>query len=249
MPRRALQKWRGGFVGFVFQEASTALNPVYTVGFQIEEAVRCHRRTDRKGARALAVDLLGQVAIRDVERIRRAYPHELSGGLAQRVMLALALAGEPKILVADEPTSSLDTVTRAEILSLLGSLVRERNLGLMMVSHDLSLVRDSVDRVIVMFDGEIMEQAPTQSLFDFPLHPYSKTLLAATVGKPCDRPEARETAAHEKPPNGGCVFVSRCGLAVPECARTRPSLIRVAEDHCVRCPVVADPREAEGVRD
>jgi oligopeptide/dipeptide ABC transporter ATP-binding protein len=246
MPRRALRKWRGGFVGFVFQEASTALNPVYTVGFQIEETVRCHRRTDRKGARALAVDLLGQVAIRDVERIRRAYPHELSGGLAQRVMLALALAGEPKILVADEPTSSLDTVTRAEILSLLDDLVRDRGLGLLLVSHDLRLVRDAVDRVVVMYGGEILEHAPTPSFFEFPLHPYSKVLLSATIGDPGGIPEGKQAAADQDSPDGGCVFTSRCRVAVPECAVKRPALIEVTRNHHVRCPVVVNPSEVAG---
>lgn len=176
---RETRSWRGGSVGFVFQEASSALNPVYSIGFQLEETIRCHRHTNRSGARAVAHGLLHQVAIDDPGRIARAYPHELSGGLAQRVMLALALAGEPKVLIADEPTSSLDTVTQAEILDLLAGLVRQGGLGLLLVSHDLSVIRNAVDRVIVMHSGEIVEQGPTEMIFENPQHRLTRKLLSA----------------------------------------------------------------------
>jgi ABC-type dipeptide/oligopeptide/nickel transport system ATPase component len=192
-----LQRWRGRTVGISFQEASSALNPVYTVSYQLEEAIRTHRHVDRSQSRVAARELLELVAVDSADRILGAYPHQLSGGQAQRVMLALALAGEPDLLIADEPTSSLDVVTRLEILRLLDRLVQERGLSLLLISHDLEVVRHTVDRVVVMYAGEIVEEAPTDNLFHEPLHPYTQLLLASSAG-------SRERRARRTPhPDSG----------------------------------------------
>jgi peptide/nickel transport system ATP-binding protein len=242
-----LRRWRGRTVGITFQEASSALNPVYTVGYQLEEAVRTHRKIDRSRSRVAARELLELVAVDSADRILGAYPHQLSGGQAQRVMLALALAGEPDLLIADEPTSSLDVVTRVEIIRLLDRLVQERGLSLLLISHDLEVVRSAVDRVVVMYAGEIVEEAPTDNLFHEPLHPYTQLLLTS-VGRSRD-PSTRRVPV---PAQGddtsmteGCTFVPRCPATRSTCRTTRPRLVVVGVDRQLRCPVVAAGRESD----
>jgi peptide/nickel transport system ATP-binding protein len=240
-----LRRWRGRTVGISFQEASSALNPVYTVKYQLEEAIRVHRQVVRSQSRAAARELLDLVAVDAPDRILGAYPHQLSGGQAQRVMLALALAGEPDLLIADEPTSSLDAVTRIEILRLLERLVLERDLALLLISHDLDVVRHAVDRVVVMYAGEIVEESPTDSLFREPRHPYTQLLLTS-VARSHDREIRRE--AHPTPSDGpsmteGCSFAPRCTSAQSTCRKTRPGLVEVGADRRLRCPVAASGRE------
>ena len=180
---REMQRVRGAEIGFVFQEPMTALNPVFTVGRQIEETLLAHGRADRRSARAQAGELLASVRIPDPQQRIDAYPHQLSGGLRQRVLIALALACRPRLLIADEPTSALDVTIQAEILDLLGDLQERLGLALLLITHDLGVVAAMADRVAVMRGGQIVEQADTHALFTNANHPYTRELLAATPGR------------------------------------------------------------------
>lgn len=180
--------YRGGAVGLVLQEAGSALNPVYSVGFQLVETIVAHGRAGGDDARQRAGALLAEVAIDDPEPIMAAYPHQLSGGQAQRVMLALALAGEPRLIVADEPTTALDVLTQAQILDLLVRITDERRLGLLLVSHDLAVIGQVVHRIVVMHDGRVVEEGPTADVLQNPQHPSTRSLVAAAMRVRRDRP-------------------------------------------------------------
>lgn len=239
-PAATLRAWRGGVAGLAFQEAAGALSPVYTIGFQLAEAVRAHRPLSRRQARERARELLAEVAIDEPQAAARAYPHELSGGQAQRAMLAIALAGGPRLLIADEPTSELDPITRAEVLGLVGRLCRERGLSLLLISHDLTVVRDLAQRVLVMYAGEVVEEAATATIFTEPLHPFTRELLAAAgdggaPGALVGRPTAKAPAA---PAELGCRFHQRCALALASCRQRAPGLANLADGRRLRCPVV-----------
>ena len=173
--------FRGGVVGLVFQEAGSALNPVYSVGFQLVETLEAHGIARGEAARKKALSLLTEVALDDPEPIFAAYPHQLSGGQAQRVMLALALAGEPRVVVADEPTTALDLITEAQILELLVRITDDRGLGLLLVSHDLAVIGQLVHRVVVMHSGRIVEEGPTAKVLQAPKHPSTRSLVAAAA--------------------------------------------------------------------
>jgi peptide/nickel transport system ATP-binding protein len=174
-----LRRVRGGRIGMVFQEPATALNPVYSIGFQIAEAVAAHRRVSRRAARDEAVRLLEQVALPDARRRLGAYPHQLSGGQRQRVLIAMALAGGPEVLLADEPTTALDVTLQAQVLELLERLRSELGLAVLLITHDLGVVAETCDRAVVMHDGEVVESAAVESLFHSPAHPYTRKLLAS----------------------------------------------------------------------
>ena len=178
-----LKRLRGGEIGIILQEAVEALNPVYTVGFQVKEAISVHRDLGHKKAHREALSLLSEAALEAPEEIARAYPHELSGGQAQRVMLALALAGRPRLLIADEPTSALDLLTQAQVIELLDRLVDDGGMGLLLISHDLVVVEGVVDRVAVMSEGRIVEEGPTDVVFSSPRHPYTRMLLGSAPGR------------------------------------------------------------------
>ncbi len=181
--------YRGGVVGLVLQEAGSALNPVYSVGFQLVETIVAHGGAGGDEARQRAGALLAEVAIDDPEPIMAAYPHQLSGGQAQRVMLALALAGEPRLVVADEPTTALDVITQAQILDLLVRITDERGLGLLLVSHDLAVIGQLVHRIVVMHKGRVVEEGPTADVLQNPQHPSTRSLVAAAMRVRRDRPE------------------------------------------------------------
>jgi ABC-type dipeptide/oligopeptide/nickel transport system ATPase component len=178
-----LNRLRGREIGIILQEAVEAFNPVYTVGFQVMEAVAVHRHLGRREAQRETLSLLSKAALEAPEEIARAYPHELSGGQAQRVMLALALAGRPRILIADEPTSALDLLTQVQVIELLDRLIDDGGMGLLLISHDLVVVEGVVDRVAVMFEGRIVEQGATDTVFSSPRHPYTRMLLASAPGR------------------------------------------------------------------
>ncbi len=257
-PAARLRALRGGAIGLVFQEAAGALNPVYTVGFQLVETICAHRSMPRQAARQLAVDLFAEVALDEPEAVYRAYPHELSGGQAQRVMLALALAGNPRFLVADEPTSDLDPITRSEVLAVIDRLSAEHGLGLLLISHDIQSVRGAVGRLAVMYAGWIVEEGPAAEVFGAPLHPYTRELLAAVPGRRAPRlepglppaaaragresgagPRAQPQAAPARPAASGCPHEPRCPIARAECRETAPELLEIAPRRRLRCPVVA----------
>ena len=237
----------GKDVAMIFQEPTTSLNPSFTVGFQIVETLRVHEYMDRKDARARAIELLAQVGIPAPETRLDAYPHQLSGGMNQRVMIAMAIACNPKVLIADEPTTALDVTIQAQILNLLLSFQRERGMALVLISHNMAVVADVADRVAVMYAGQIMEERPAAELFRTPQHPYTAALLAA-------RPESRVgdrlatipgsvPSLNARPP--GCLFAPRCTYATPLTVCERPAL-RPWADGKVRChyPLGDETRDA-----
>jgi len=215
-----------------------SLDPCYRAGFQIEEAVRRHLGLSRRAARARALELLHDMHFADPEAVARRYPHELSGGMAQRVAIARALAGEPELLIADEPTTALDVTVQAEILELLRELQATRQMAVLVVTHDWGVVADLCDRVVVMYAGQIIERSDAQSIFDMPLHPYTEALLASN---PHLAPEAATLPmiSGTVPPPGswpaGCRFSPRCRYAVPACAELDIAMDAPYEAHETRC--------------
>jgi oligopeptide/dipeptide ABC transporter ATP-binding protein len=226
---REKERLRGGGIGLVFQEPAAALDPVRTIGRELAAVLVRHRGLSRRAARDEAERWLSRVALPDPGRQMNAFPHELSGGMRQRALLALALAGRPRLLVADEPTAALDVTVQAQILELLLALRRELSLAVLLVTHDLGVVAETADRVLVMYAGEIVESAPAGELFARPRHPYTRALFAARPGRDAaepGRPAARPGAAREpgrRPP--GCAFEPRCGEAFSRCAAARPNLV------------------------
>ncbi len=241
-PPARLDRVRGGRVAIIFQDPMSSLNPVHRVGRQVMEALRLHRGLEGNAARAEARRLFDQVGIPDPARRLDAYPHEMSGGQNQRVMIAMALAGQPELLVADEPTTALDVTIQAQILELLAQIRRETGMALVLISHDLGVVAETVERVCVMYAGRIVEEASVAQLFAAPAHPYTRGLLGAL---PPIEGERRPLTAipggvpdpRAMPP--GCAFAPRCALHGAECDAALPGLRGVAPLHSAACLRVA----------
>ena len=228
---------RGGEMAMIFQEPMTSLNPAFTAGEQVAEALRLHQGLDHAAAFAEAVRMIDRVRIPDAARRARQYPHQLSGGMRQRVMIAMALACRPKLLIADEPTTALDVTVQAQILSLLDDMKRETGTAVVLVTHDLGVVADHADEVAVMYAGRIAEQAPAAALFARPEHPYTAGLLGAAPGEgePGQRLASIEgTVPDLRAPPPGCRFAPRCPFVVERCAST-PPLVEVAPGHLSAC--------------
>lgn len=238
---KTIRSIRGNDIAMIFQEPMTSLNPVFTVGDQIAEVVRRHRRVNRKAATARAVEVLDLVGIPDAARRIRQYPHEFSGGMRQRVMIAMALACEPKLLIADEPTTALDVTIQAQVLDLIREMAGRFGMGVLFVTHDLGVVADLCTEVVVMYAGQVVERARTEPLYATPRHPYTAGLLRSVpdVG---GRSEMHTIAGSPPPPGSipvGCRFAPRCPHRADECAGDVP-LLAVGDDRTARCARVTD---------
>lgn len=247
--RKELRWIRGGEIGMVFQEPRRSLDPSFTVGDQVAEAIRSHSRVSRKVARARAVEMLDRVQIPKAAMRARQYPHQFSGGMCQRVILAIALASGPKVLIADEPTTALDVTVQAAILGLIDQLREEMNLGVLLITHDLGVVAEVCDEVAVMYAGQIVETSPVRGLFHSPRHPYSAALRDATPD-PGDRGQRMRSIPGQVPPPTdwpeGCRFCPRCAHPTALCAQATPEL-RTLGEGLVRCHR-AEEIELGGIR-
>jgi peptide/nickel transport system ATP-binding protein len=239
LPERDLQALRGDRMAMVFQEPMTALNPVHTIGDQVAEPLRLHRGVSRSEARKQAIALLDRVGIPDAARRVDAYPHQFSGGQRQRITIAMALACGPDLLVADEPTTALDVTIQRQILDLVRELVAERGMALVLISHDLGVIAQSVRRMLVMYGGSVVESGPTASVFAHPTHPYTLGLFAARPGLRTPKGQRLATIPGTVPElvdlPAGCPFAGRCGFTIPACHATVPPAYEVDAGHVARC--------------
>ncbi|HUB11831.1 MAG TPA: ABC transporter ATP-binding protein [Acetobacteraceae bacterium] len=239
LPEPQMRQIRGNLIGMIFQEPMTSLNPVHTIGEQVAEAARIHQDIGRAAARARAEEVLRLVRIPDPTRRLRDYPHQFSGGMRQRAMIAMALVCSPRLLIADEPTTALDVTIQAQILRLMLELKARIGAGVLMITHDLGVVAETCERVIVMYAGRVVEEAPVQTLFDNPMHPYTRGLLAS-MPRGADRrrrrlPEIPGVVPSLSQPVTGCAFAPRCPMAIDVCRATAPELRSMAAGHRVAC--------------
>ncbi len=238
----AMRQLRGSHIGMIFQEPMTALNPVMRVGDQIAEAVLAHNSISRKNAWQRAVDAMNDVAIPEPAKRARDYPHQLSGGMRQRIVIAMAIVNRPKLLIADEPTTALDVTIQAQILELLAELRAKFGLAMLFISHDLAVVSQVADRVAVMYAGNLVELGTRRDIFQAAAHPYTRGLLHAVPDLQTDRTRPLETidgtvpSLQAMPP--GCAFEPRCEFRIPECAKAVPPLVEISPGHYARCPVL-----------
>jgi len=236
LPAKRLRHIRGGEIGFVFQDALTALDPVYPVGYQLTEALRAHRPLSRRLARQRAADLLAEVQIRDPARCLDSYPHQLSGGMRQRVMIAMALIADPRLIIADEPTSALDVTVQHRVLRLLSEICENRGTAILLITHDLGVVAQLCDRVLVLYGGIVVEEADVVSLFDRPWHPYTDALLRI-LPRLGNRGDLRPLPGTMTPVFGEltcCPFHLRCERQLPQCHTALPPETR-DQGRRVRC--------------
>ena len=238
LPEKEMRKLRGNRISMIFQEPMTSLNPVFTIGDQISESLKLHKGLDKKAARDRAIELLELVGIPEAGKRVDEYPHQLSGGLRQRVMIAMALSGDPELLIADEPTTALDVTIQAQILQLLKDLQEKLHMSIIIITHDLGVIAEMADEVAVMYAGDIVEKAPTRALFDDPKHPY-------TIGLMNSIPDINDHVSRLRTLEGlvpslydmpsGCRFAPRCQFCCPECEAHRINLTTLPDGRQVRC--------------
>ena len=236
---RRMRQLRGGEIAMIFQEPMSSLNPVLTIADQISETLVLHQGLSKAQARRRAIELLDLVRIPDAARRVDEYPHRLSGGMRQRVMIAIAIACQPKLLVADEPTTALDVTIQAQILELLRDLQDELGMSVVLITHDLGVVAEFAQRVVVMYAGRVVEEAPVGALFDRPMHPYTDGLLAAIPSLDVDRRRLATIPGSIPDPAiaiPGCRFEPRCRQAQPRCRAEPPPLLEAGPRHAARCP-------------
>jgi peptide/nickel transport system ATP-binding protein len=249
-PEKRMRQIRGNDIAMIFQEPMTSLNPVFTVGDQIGEALRLHRGLNKRGARARAIELLRLVGIPNAEDRVDTYPHSMSGGQRQRVMIAMALACEPELLIADEPTTALDVTIQAQILDLLGDLRQRLGMAIVLITHDLGIVAETCDRVVVMYAGQVVEQGPVQDIFTDPRHPYTQGLLEAIPR--IDRRVERLAVIPGTVPSPthwpiGCRFHTRCPYGWDLCVREMPELFEPGPGRAARCWLEQHPERRREV--
>jgi oligopeptide/dipeptide ABC transporter ATP-binding protein len=248
LKERDMRKIRGNDISMIFQDPMFSLNPVHPIGRQITETIVLHKKVKYKEAEKTALDLLIKVGIPDPERRLKNYPHQMSGGMRQRVMIAMALACNPKLLIADEPTTALDVTIQAQILTLLRNLQQEFGISILLITHDLGVVAEIADRVLVMYCGKIVEEGTVEEIFDHPMHPYTKGLMASVPELYGPTREKLETIPGTVPNPlelpSGCNFVNRCEYAIEGCRQEEPSLIQHQSGNKVSC---WNPLKHEGV--
>ncbi|NLX70256.1 MAG: ABC transporter ATP-binding protein [Clostridiales bacterium] len=236
---KEMQKIRGNKIAMIFQDPMTSLNPVYTIGDQLIEPLRIHKNMDKEAARQKAIELLREVRIPDPERRLKQYPHEFSGGMRQRVMIAMALSCQPELVIADEPTTALDVTIQAQILELMKELKEKFNTSIMLITHDLGIVADLCSRIVVMYAGVIVEEGAVRDIFYNPKHPYTWGLLKS-IPKVNMTSKERLVPIDGQPPDllkppAGCPFVPRCRYAMRICQQQHPALYSVSENHRAAC--------------
>ena len=249
MTEKQLDEIRGDQMTMIFQDPLTSLNPVFTVGSQIVESIRIHMHLPKADARKRAVELLQKVGMPDAENVMKKYPHTLSGGMRQRVMIAMALSCNPRLLIADEPTTALDVTIQAQIMKLLGELQQETQMSMILITHDIGLVANTADRVIVMYAGQIIEEAPVEELFRNPKHPYTRALLD-TVPTIRDDENRKLTAIPGMVPESyddikGCRFADRCPYRKPVCDNPQENYA-FGTDHRARCIIAHEELQKGG---
>lgn len=246
MPKHSLQKLRGNEISMIFQEPLTSLNPLFTVGFQISEVLILHKNLSKKLARERSIELLKEVGIPRSDKVIDSYPHDLSGGMRQRVMIAMALACNPKLLIADEPTTALDVTIQKQILYLMRQMSKTLNTSIIVITHDLGVVAELADRVVVMYAGQVVEESDVYSLFESPKHPYTKGLLNSTpnihdLNETLNSIEGTVPDYTEMPI--GCRFNPRCEFAHDRCREHAPPLLGVKDEAKVRCWLFEEEEE------
>ncbi len=246
LSEKEMRKVRGNEISIVFQEPLSSLNPVFTCGEQVREAIALHQKLGRRASKEKAIEMLRLVRMPDPEKRYKSYPHQMSGGMRQRVMIAMALSCEPKLLIADEPSTALDVSVQAQIMELMLSLRESMEMAVLLITHDLAVVAQMVDRVIVMYAGVVVEEAPLGSLFERPAHPYTEGLLGSIpkLGSRVDRLPSIEGSVPDPlrlPP--GCRFSDRCPKRFDRCTEAEPEMFTVSSGHRSRCWLLA---ESEG---
>lgn len=236
---KEMNEVRGNDISMIFQDTMSALNPVFTIGNQLVEAICTHQNLSKEEARKQAIQLLSNVGLPRPEKIMKEFSFMLSGGMRQRAMIAMALSCSPKLLIADEPTTALDVTIQAQIVELIKKLKEEQNMSVLLISHDMGLIAELVDRVIVMYAGEIVEEANVFDLFERPMHPYTKALLDSIPKVEDEKTRVLESIPGSVPENyqdiTGCRFCSRCKYAFDQCKKEHPQLEDIEENHFVRC--------------